>query len=217
MRLASILAAVVLAGVLAASRKRRRTSGDGRTTARCSRGPRPMRRQIAEQVARRLTGHNTSVRCGPLGMSNPHILGVTMLLHNHSFDYFLMRPAECTYLAWFHQSPAALGSTHVLSDADCAAGGRHRDGARHRRARVVPHARLLERGAGRVLRHAVDLVRREQARRVGRGGAGDCAPCTRRRCTRRDARGRRRTGRRSARTAASSTCATLARWPLGPS
>jgi hypothetical protein len=42
-----------------------------------------------------------------------------MLLHNHSFDYFLMRPAECTYLAWFHQSPARW-DPRTCVEADCA-------------------------------------------------------------------------------------------------
>jgi hypothetical protein len=118
MRLASILAAVVLAGVLAAS-----ASADARPVTAHDRAllarPATYEEQIAEQVARRLTGHNTSVRCGSLGMSNPHILGVTMLLHNHSFDYFLMRPAECTYLAWFHQSPARW-DPRTCVEADCA-------------------------------------------------------------------------------------------------
>jgi hypothetical protein len=62
--------------------------------------------KIAEQVTARLTGHNASVRCGSLGTSNPRVLGVTPLLDRHSFDYYLMRPAECTYLAWFHEAPA---------------------------------------------------------------------------------------------------------------
>src|SRR3979411_106291 len=117
MRLAPILAAVVLAGILAAS-----ASADARPVTAKDRAlpgrTAPYEEQVAEEVARRLTGHNTSVRCGSLGMSNPRVLGVTMLLHNHSFDYFLMRPAECTYLAWFHQSPARWDPRSCVA-ADC--------------------------------------------------------------------------------------------------
>jgi hypothetical protein len=60
-----------------------------------------------------------SVRCGSIGESSPNILGVTPLLNNHSFDYFLMRPTECTYLAWFHQSPARWDPRSCSSE-DCA-------------------------------------------------------------------------------------------------
>ena len=118
MRLAAILATVFLTGVLAAS-----ASADARPVTAKDRAllarPATYEEQIAEQVARRLTGHNASVRCGSLGMSNPRILGVTMLLHNRSFDYFLMRPAECTYLAWFRESPARWDPRSCVS-ADCA-------------------------------------------------------------------------------------------------
>src|SRR3977135_633082 len=118
MRVVAMLSAVILAGVLAASASataRPITPQDRALLAR----PATYEEQIAEQVARRLTGHNTSVRCGSLGMSNPRVLGVTMLLHNHSFDYFLMRPAECTYLAWFHQSPARWDSRRRVSKDWC--------------------------------------------------------------------------------------------------
>lgn len=63
--------------------------------------------KIAEAVAERLTGHaSVSVRCGFMGVANPNVLGVTPMRNGHAFDYFLMRPAECTYLAWFHDAPA---------------------------------------------------------------------------------------------------------------
>jgi hypothetical protein len=75
--------------------------------------------KIAQQVATRLTGHNASVRCGALGESDPQILGVTPLLDRRSFDYFLMRPAECTYLAWFHQTPSRWDPRSCAAD-DCA-------------------------------------------------------------------------------------------------
>jgi hypothetical protein len=74
---------------------------------------------IAQQVAARLTGHDASVRCGPLGESDPRILGVTPLLNQSSFDYFLMRPAECTYLGWFHHAPARW-DPRACAAADCA-------------------------------------------------------------------------------------------------
>ena len=118
MRLASLLAAVVRAGVLAASASataRPVTPQDRALLAR----PATYEEQIAQQVARRLTGHNASVRCGSLGMSDPHVLGVTPLLNGHSFDYFLMRPAECTYLAWFHQAPARW-DPRTCAESDCA-------------------------------------------------------------------------------------------------
>jgi hypothetical protein len=118
MRLASILAAVVLAGVLAASASataRPVTPQDRALLAR----PATYEEQIAQQVARRLTGHNASVRCGSLGMSDPRVLGVTPLQNGHSFDYFLMRPAECTYLAWFHQAPARW-DPRTCVESDCS-------------------------------------------------------------------------------------------------
>jgi hypothetical protein len=118
MRLASILVAVVLAGVLAASATataRPITPQDRALLAR----PATYEEKIAEQVARRLTGHNASVRCGSLGISDPNVLGVTPLLNGHSFDYFLMRPLQCTNLAWFHQAPARW-DPRTCVESDCA-------------------------------------------------------------------------------------------------
>src|ERR1700704_1684387 len=100
MPVVAMLFAVVLAGVLAASASataRPITPQDRALLAR----PATQEEQIAEQVARRLTGHHASVRCGSLGISDPRVLGVTPLLSGHSFDYFLMRPSQCTNLAWF--------------------------------------------------------------------------------------------------------------------
>jgi hypothetical protein len=117
-RVASILAAVVLAAIVAASAQataRPVTPQDRRLLAR----PATYEEQIAEQVARRLTGHDASVRCGSIGESDPRILGVTPLLNGRSFDYFLMRPAECTNLAWFHQAPARW-DPRTCSAGDCA-------------------------------------------------------------------------------------------------
>jgi hypothetical protein len=118
MRLVSILAAVVLAGTLAASANataRPVTPQDRALLAR----PATYEEQIAQQVARRLTGHNASVRCGAIGESDPRVLGVTPLLNGHSFDYFLMRPLQCTNLAWFHQAPARW-DPRTCVESDCA-------------------------------------------------------------------------------------------------
>ena len=75
--------------------------------------------QIAEQVARRLTGHDASVRCGSLWGAPSYVLGITPLLKGRSFDYFLMRPAECMYLAWFHEAPLRWDPRTCNGD-DCA-------------------------------------------------------------------------------------------------
>jgi len=78
--------------------------------------------QIAEQVAQRLTGHKVSVRCGSIGVSDSRVLGVTPLLNSRSFDYFLMRPAECTYLSWFRQAPGRW-DPRTCSGEDCGSVG----------------------------------------------------------------------------------------------
>jgi len=62
--------------------------------------------KIAEGVAERLTGHKAvSVRCTPMNLDVQNVLGVTPMVNGHAFDYFLMQPNECTYLAWFRESP----------------------------------------------------------------------------------------------------------------
>jgi len=117
MRLASILAAVVLAGILAASASataRPVTPQDQALVAR----PATYEEQIAQQVARRLTGRSASVRCGAIGESDPNILGVTPTLNGHALDYFLMRPLQCTNLAWFHQAPARW-DPRTCVESDC--------------------------------------------------------------------------------------------------
>jgi hypothetical protein len=106
MRVSLLLAAAVLAGVLAASATATVRPVNAQDRALLARQA-TYEEQIAEQVARRLTGHKAaSVRCGKLGAFDSRVLGVTPLLNGRSFDYFLMRPAECTYLAWFRQAPA---------------------------------------------------------------------------------------------------------------
>src|SRR3954469_11363948 len=117
MRVWLILPAIALAGALATAAHasaRPVTTLDRALLAR----PATYEEQIAEQVARRLTGHDASVRCGSLGTSNRNVLGATPLLKGHSFDYFLMRPAECTYLAWFRQAPSRW-DPRSCSAADC--------------------------------------------------------------------------------------------------
>jgi hypothetical protein len=117
MRLFPLLAAVALAGTLAATANataRPVTAQDRALLAR----PATYEEQIAQQVARRLTGHNASVRCGAIGESSPRVLGVTPLLNGHSFDYFLMRPLQCTNLAWFHQAPTRWDPRSCV-ESDC--------------------------------------------------------------------------------------------------
>jgi hypothetical protein len=117
MRVWLILPALALAGALATAAHasaRPVTKLDRALLAR----PATYEEQIAEQVARRLTGHDASVRCGSLGTSNPNVLGVTPLLRGRSFDYFLMRPAECRYLAWFRREPSRW-DPRSCSGSDC--------------------------------------------------------------------------------------------------
>jgi hypothetical protein len=99
--LAAIVAAAFFAASAVASDARPVTAQDKKLLAR----PATYEEKIAEQVARRLTGHNASVRCGALWNAPSYVLGITPLLNGRSFDYFLMRPTQCTYLAWFDQDP----------------------------------------------------------------------------------------------------------------
>ena len=107
-----------LAGVLAAAAHasaRPATAHDRALLAR----PATTEEVVAERVAERLTGHrDVAVRCGDMGISSPSILGVTPILDGRSFDYFLMRPAECTYLTWFHDSPGRW-DPRTCAPADC--------------------------------------------------------------------------------------------------
>jgi hypothetical protein len=117
MRVRALAGVLLLAAVAAGSAyatARPVTPQDRRLLAR----PATYEEKIAERVARRLTHHHASVRCGSLGTSNRHVLGVTPLLDHHSFDYFLMRPAECTYLAWFDQTPARW-DPRTCAGSDC--------------------------------------------------------------------------------------------------
>jgi hypothetical protein len=118
MRLASLLAVLVLAGALAESAGATARPVTPQDRALLSRSA-TYEEQIAQQVARRLTGHNASVRCGAIGESDPRILGVTPLLNGRSFDYFLMRPLQCTNLSWFHQAPARW-DPRTCVESDCA-------------------------------------------------------------------------------------------------
>jgi hypothetical protein len=118
MRVWATLLAAVTVGVLAATAQataRPVTAQDRALLAR----PATSEELIAEPVARRLTGHNASVRCGSVGLSNPNILGVTPLESGRSFDYFLMRPNECTYLAWFHRTPSRW-DPRTCAPEDCS-------------------------------------------------------------------------------------------------
>jgi hypothetical protein len=117
-RVCCLLLAIAIAGLAAGTAgatARPVTAQDRALLAR----PATYEERIAEQVARRLTGHDASVRCGAIGEQDPRVLGVTPLLNGQSFDYFLMRPLECTYLAWFHQAPARWDPRTCAGD-DCA-------------------------------------------------------------------------------------------------
>ena len=118
MRAYVVLAAAVLAAALVSSARasdaRPATQQDRTLLAR----PATYEERIAQQVARRLTTHDASVRCGSIGQSSPNVLGVTPLTNGRSFDYFLMRPAECTYLSWFHSAPGRWDPRTCVS-TDC--------------------------------------------------------------------------------------------------
>jgi hypothetical protein len=104
-RPAILLALLALAGVLAVGAQASARPVNARDRALLSR-PATAEEKIAEGVAERLTGHpSVSVRCGPTGVASPYVLGATPMLDGAAFDYFLMRPAECTYLSWFHAAP----------------------------------------------------------------------------------------------------------------
>ena len=101
-----VLAVAALAGVIVATAyasARPVTAADRALLARRA----TSEETIAEGVAERLTGHKSvSVRCTPMNLSLKNVTGVTPMLDGHAFDYFLMQPDECKYLAWFRQAPA---------------------------------------------------------------------------------------------------------------
>jgi len=75
--------------------------------------------KIAQTVAERLTGHKSvSVRCLQMHLYAQNVFGVTPMLDGHAFDYFLMEPEACTYLAWFHAAPARW-DPRTCAPADC--------------------------------------------------------------------------------------------------
>ena len=112
-----ILAVFILAGVLTAAASATARPVTPRDRALLAR-PATTEERIAEHVAERLTRHaSVSVRCGDIGAPG-NVLGVTPMFDGHAFDYFLMRPAECTYLAWFDQSPGRW-DPRSCAPADC--------------------------------------------------------------------------------------------------
>ena len=121
MRVTVLLFAAALACVFAASASATARPVNAQDRALLARSA-TYEEKIAEQVAARLTGHRVSVRCGPIGVSDARVLGVTPLLNSRSFDYFLMRPAECTYLSWFRQAPTRWDPATCASE-DCASVG----------------------------------------------------------------------------------------------
>jgi len=113
-----VLILVVLAGAFAAGAQafaRPVTAADRALLAR----PATSEEKIAEGVAERLTGHKAvSVRCTPMNLYFTNVLGVTPMLNGHAFDYFLMQPDECTYLAWFRESPVRW-DPRTCAPSDC--------------------------------------------------------------------------------------------------
>jgi len=75
--------------------------------------------RIAEGVARRLTRHSVSVRCGDLRYGDPRAIGVTLILEGRSLDYFLMRPEVCAHLAWFRDDPVRW-DPRTCAGGDCS-------------------------------------------------------------------------------------------------
>ena len=116
-RLGVVLALVVACGstaALARAEARPLTESDRALLAR----PATAEEKVGELVARRLTGHAVSVRCGAIGEADPRILGVTPWSMTGPVDYFLMRPAQCAYLAWFREAPGRW-DPRTCSSTDC--------------------------------------------------------------------------------------------------
>jgi hypothetical protein len=113
MRLRLLLAAAVLAAVTASVAQatvRPLRPADAKLLNRRA----TYEEQIAEQVAARLTRLKPQVRCGPLGISNPWVTGITLFGSKGAADYFLMKPQLCNDLAAFRSSPASY------DPAECA-------------------------------------------------------------------------------------------------
>jgi hypothetical protein len=104
MRLVLVVAAVLAAtsGVARAGDARPVNAADRALLAR----PATYEEGIAQVVAKRLTHINASVRCGNLTNIPSYVLGITPYQAGRAFGYFLMRPDECTYLAWFRETPS---------------------------------------------------------------------------------------------------------------
>lgn len=119
MRVALAAAALCLVGALAGTAR----AGDARPVTAADRAllarPATYEETIAQQVARRLTHIDASVRCGNLHGAPSYVLGITPEQAGRAFGYFLMRPAECTYLAWFHDDPARWDPDSCV-ESDCS-------------------------------------------------------------------------------------------------
>ncbi len=118
MRPGALIITLLVAGAVAGSASafaRPVTAGDKALLAR----PATAEEKVAERVAERLTGHsNVSVRCLSMHLYAENILGVTPVLNGHAFDYFLVEPEVCTYLTWFHESPARW-DPRTCAPSDC--------------------------------------------------------------------------------------------------
>jgi len=119
MRLAILLAAVVVASIAAASahaQARPLRPGDAALLKRAA-SPEEL---VAQAVATRLTHLSPIVRCGPLGIDVPPgmlVTGVTLLPPHGPAQYFLLLPEECNYLSWFRQSPQRYDPAACADDA----------------------------------------------------------------------------------------------------
>jgi hypothetical protein len=105
-RAGAAIVAALLAGVLATTAFASARPVTAADRALLSRAATPDEK-IAEGVAERLTGHaSVSVRCLRMHLYFRNVFGVTPMLDGHAFDYFLMEPEACTYIAWFRDAPA---------------------------------------------------------------------------------------------------------------
>ena len=118
MRVVALLAAIGARRRRGVASRTPRPARCRRRTRRSSPGTATYEEQIGEQVARRLTGHACPCAAVRSATSSPNVLGVTPLRAGGPVDYFLMRPAECTYLSWFRRSPARW-DPRSCSGEDC--------------------------------------------------------------------------------------------------
>lgn len=119
MRPGAVIVAVVAAAVLAGGAQASARPVTAADRALLSR-PATADEKIAQSVAERLTGHrDVSVRCLRMHLYFRNTFGVAPMLNGHAFDYFLMEPEACTYIAWFRSAPARW-DPRTCVPSDCA-------------------------------------------------------------------------------------------------